>query len=67
MNYQTSNLSSNYGEDAVQKVNVLASCYLVDSAAGLKGIHYCTTGVAGKLKHPFVTQVYWLRFLTLIF
>jgi len=47
MNYQSSNLSSNYGEDAVQKVNVLASCYMVDSSLNLKGLHYCTTGVAG--------------------
>jgi hypothetical protein len=47
MNYQSSNLSSNYGEDAVQRVNVLASCYIVDSGANLKGLHYCTTGAAG--------------------
>jgi hypothetical protein len=44
---QSSNWSSNYGEDAVHKVNVLASCYLVDSVASLKGLHYCTTGAAG--------------------
>lgn len=45
---QTSNWSSNYyGEDAAQKVNVLASCYIVDGAANLKGIHYCTTGATG--------------------
>lgn len=47
MNYQSSDLSSNYGEDAVQRVNVLASCYIVDSGANLKGLHYCTTGAAG--------------------
>lgn len=47
MNYQCSNLSSNYGEDAVQKVNVLASCYIVDAGANLKGLHYCTTLAAG--------------------
>ncbi|KAI9167743.1 ornithine decarboxylase antizyme [Paramyrothecium foliicola] len=41
---QSSNLSSNYGEPVVHQVNVLSSCYLVDSAAGLKGLHYCTTG-----------------------
>jgi hypothetical protein len=46
---QYSNLSSNYGEDATQRVNVLASCYVVDSTSHLKGLHYCTTGVAGKL------------------
>jgi hypothetical protein len=46
---QSNNLSSNYGEQqpVVQQVNVLASCYLVDSAAGLKGLHYCTTGLLG--------------------
>jgi hypothetical protein len=44
---QSSNWSSNHGEDAGHKVNVLASCYLVDSVASLKGLHYCTTGVAG--------------------
>ncbi|KAF5537212.1 ornithine decarboxylase antizyme [Fusarium mexicanum] len=47
VNNQNLNYSSNYGEAAAQKVNVLASCYLVDSAANLKGLHYCTTGVAG--------------------
>lgn len=48
MNYSSNHLSSNYGEDAVQKVNVLASCYMADqSTAGLKGLHYCTTGVTG--------------------
>ncbi|KAH7325923.1 ornithine decarboxylase antizyme-domain-containing protein [Stachybotrys elegans] len=41
---QCNNFSSNYGEDVVQRVNVLASCYIVDSAANLKGLHYCTTG-----------------------
>ena len=50
MNYQSSNLTSNYGEDAVQRVNVLASCYIVDSGANLKGLHYCTTGAAGTSK-----------------
>jgi hypothetical protein len=49
MNNQNLNYSSNYGEAAAQKVNVLASCYLVDSSASLKGLHYCTTGVAGTL------------------
>ncbi|GJN70958.1 hypothetical protein PLICBS_005018 [Purpureocillium lilacinum] len=44
---QNFNCSSTYGEDVVSKVNVLASCYIVDSAAHLKGLHYCTTGVAG--------------------
>ncbi|QUC23227.1 uncharacterized protein UV8b_07468 [Ustilaginoidea virens] len=39
--------SSNYGEDAAARVHVLASCYIVDSAAQLKGIHYCTPGAAG--------------------
>lgn len=46
---QNLNSSSIYGEDAVARVNVLASCYIVDSTAQLKGTHYCTTGVAGML------------------
>ncbi|KAI0881749.1 ornithine decarboxylase antizyme-domain-containing protein [Annulohypoxylon maeteangense] len=40
--------SSNYGEAVSRQVNVLASCYLVDPTASLKGLHYCTTGAAGK-------------------
>ncbi|RDA85826.1 hypothetical protein CP532_5754 [Ophiocordyceps camponoti-leonardi (nom. inval.)] len=45
MNHQSMNCSSRYGEDAVaSRVNVLASCYVVDSASNLKGLHYCTTG-----------------------
>jgi len=47
MKTQNLNYSSNYGEAVAQKVNVLASCYIVDSVANLKGLHYCTTGVAG--------------------
>ncbi|KAI0102773.1 ornithine decarboxylase antizyme-domain-containing protein [Nemania sp. FL0031] len=45
---KNSNTSSSncYGEDVARQVNVLASCYLVDPAASLKGIHYCTTGAA---------------------
>lgn len=45
--------SSNYGEGIVHQANILASCYVVDnspsgaSSASLKGLHYCTTGVAG--------------------
>ncbi|KAK1756715.1 ornithine decarboxylase antizyme-domain-containing protein [Echria macrotheca] len=40
--------SNHYGEDVARKANILASCYLVDSsAASLKGLHYCTTGVTG--------------------
>ena len=40
--------SSNYGEDAAaRQANVLASCYLVDSSASLRGLHYCTTSVTG--------------------
>jgi len=48
---KTSNNSSSsncYGGDVSRQVNVLASCYLVDPAASLKGLHYCTTGAAGK-------------------
>lgn len=47
MSNQSINYSSNYGEDLTARVNVLASCYIVDSAANLKGLHYCTTGVTG--------------------
>ena len=43
-----SNSSSNYGEAVARQVNVLASCYIVDPSASLKGLHYCTTGAAGK-------------------
>ena len=43
-----SNCSSNYGEVVARQVNVLASCYIVDPSASLKGLHYCTTGAAGK-------------------
>ncbi|KAI5922754.1 ornithine decarboxylase antizyme-domain-containing protein [Camillea tinctor] len=39
--------SSNYGEAVARQVNVLASCYLVNPSASLKGLHYCTTGAAG--------------------
>lgn len=39
--------SSNYGEDVVHQANVLASCYVVDAAGSLKGLHYCTTLAAG--------------------
>ncbi|KAL6892502.1 ornithine decarboxylase antizyme domain-containing protein [Trichoderma longibrachiatum] len=46
------NYSSNYGEDLTARVNVLASCYVVDSAANLKGLHYCTTGVTGLPSPP---------------
>ena len=43
-----SNCSSNYGEAVARQVNVLASCYIVNPSASLKGLHYCTTGAAGK-------------------
>ncbi|KAI0896633.1 ornithine decarboxylase antizyme-domain-containing protein [Annulohypoxylon nitens] len=44
--------SSNYGEAVARQVNVLASCYLVDPTASLKGLHYCTTGAAGLPSPP---------------
>jgi hypothetical protein len=45
---RSSHTSSNYGEGIVRQANILASCYVVDSAtASLKGLHYCTTGLAG--------------------
>lgn len=47
MKNSMNNYSSNYGEDVVRTANVLASCYLVDAAGSLKGLHYCTTGAAG--------------------
>ncbi|KAK3326984.1 ornithine decarboxylase antizyme-domain-containing protein [Cercophora scortea] len=52
MKQDNNNYSSNYyGKDVdrhEQEANILASCYLVDpSAASLKGLHYCTTGVTG--------------------
>ncbi|KAK7744540.1 hypothetical protein SLS53_003425 [Cytospora paraplurivora] len=43
---------SNYGEDIVRQANVLASCYVVDATASLKGLHYCTTGAAGLPSPP---------------
>lgn len=46
-NNNNSSSSSNYGEAVARQVNVLASCYLVDPSASLKGLHYCTTGAAG--------------------
>ncbi|XXH03705.1 hypothetical protein Hte_010111 [Hypoxylon texense] len=46
-NSNSSSSSSNYGEAVARQVNVLASCYLVDPSASLKGLHYCTTGAAG--------------------
>ncbi|PNH29581.1 hypothetical protein VD0004_g6257 [Verticillium dahliae] len=39
--------SSNHGEVVVRQANVLASCYIVDTAGLLKGLHYCTTGATG--------------------
>lgn len=45
-NNKNNYLSSN-GEAVAREVNVLASCYVVDPAASLKGLHYCTTGAAG--------------------
>ncbi|KAK0708926.1 hypothetical protein B0T21DRAFT_298344 [Apiosordaria backusii] len=50
MKHNNSNSSSNnyYGEDVLRQANILASCYLVDpSLPSLKGLHYCTTGLAG--------------------
>jgi len=44
--------SSNYGEDVVRKADVLASCYLVDSAGQLQGLHYCTTSGHGMAPFP---------------
>ncbi|KAI1408407.1 ornithine decarboxylase antizyme-domain-containing protein [Hypoxylon sp. FL1857] len=51
-NNKSNNCSSNYGEEVARQVNVLASCYLVDPTASLKGLHYCTTGAAGLPSPP---------------
>lgn len=42
--------SSHSGESVDRQANVLASCYVVNAAASLKGFHYCTTLAAGKNK-----------------
>lgn len=56
MNQQNCNSSSSsYGGDVNSRVNVLASCYVVDSLAQLKGLHYCTTGVTG-MHIPFFNR-----------
>ncbi|KAI0844709.1 ornithine decarboxylase antizyme-domain-containing protein [Daldinia vernicosa] len=47
MKNNKNNCSSSNGEAVAREVNVLASCYVVDPAASLKGLHYCTTGAAG--------------------
>ncbi|TQW09352.1 hypothetical protein IF2G_03783 [Cordyceps javanica] len=52
MTKQSNYSSSNCGEDVAPQVNVLASCYIVGTAAQLKGLHYCTTGVTGKTSSP---------------
>ncbi|KXH66536.1 ornithine decarboxylase antizyme [Colletotrichum salicis] len=52
MNQVNNYSSSNYGEAVVRQANVLASCYIVDSAATLRGVHYCTTGAAGLPSPP---------------
>ncbi|KAI1140578.1 ornithine decarboxylase antizyme-domain-containing protein [Hypoxylon sp. FL0543] len=52
-NNKSNNCSSNYGEEVTRQVNVLASCYLVDPTASLKGLHYCTTGAAGWSTRPY--------------
>ncbi|KAI1148238.1 ornithine decarboxylase antizyme-domain-containing protein [Nemania diffusa] len=52
MNDSNTSSSNCYGEDVARQVNILASCYLVDSAASLKGLHYSTTGAAGLPSPP---------------
>ncbi|PSR75948.1 ornithine decarboxylase antizyme-domain-containing protein [Coniella lustricola] len=44
---QSNQYNSRYGEDVARQANVLASCYVVDAAGSLKGLHYCTTLAAG--------------------
>jgi len=48
MKQENLNHSSNYGEGVVRQADVLASCYIVDPSAALKGLHYCTTSLTGK-------------------
>ena len=52
--------SSNYGENVARQANVLASCYLVDSAGSLKGLHYCTTGVTGTCNVSLFSYLFLL-------
>lgn len=48
MRQPKNNHSSNYGEGIVRQADILASCYISDSTTtSLKGLHYCTTGLAG--------------------
>ncbi|KAI1112983.1 ornithine decarboxylase antizyme-domain-containing protein [Nemania sp. NC0429] len=56
-NNNNTSSSNCYGEDVARQVDVLASCYLVDSAASLKGLHYCTTGAAGKTPREQRTRI----------
>lgn len=59
MKQESNYSSSNYGEDAAtRQANVLASCYLVDSSASLRGLHYCTTSVTGSLTPDYLFVVY---------
>ncbi|KAF6825612.1 hypothetical protein CPLU01_10190 [Colletotrichum plurivorum] len=51
-NYSNYSSSNRHGESVVRQANVLASCYIVDSAATLRGLHYCTTGAAGLPSPP---------------
>lgn len=51
--------SSNYGEDIVRQANVLASCYVVDAAGSLKGLHYCTTLAAGTNQSHRPLRTVW--------
>ena len=53
MNPMMNNKSSKtHGEAVAREANVLASCYLVDRSASLKGLHYCTTSFNGKQTSP---------------
>jgi hypothetical protein len=52
----SSSSSSNRNDEVVaHRVNILASCYVVDSSEMLKGLHYSTTGADGMLLPPFPT------------
>lgn len=60
MKHQSINNSSSHGEAVSRQASVLASCYLVDPTASLKGLHYCTTGAAGSSRSVPIRRGRWL-------
>lgn len=48
MNSSNNNLQKSNGDAALaSQASILASCYVADISASLKGFHYCTTVAAG--------------------